>query len=239
MPTARSRQCQLANRDREEQRRVADAVRSLTADRDRLAARVAALERNLDEVTGSIPPSTQAARSVPGGAGNPTASISAPATIPAAPSPSASQADGASGNQSRVAAGHLAAGNPSATESVATKTEFGVDIGSNASVDGLRTLWSALKAAQPALFEGLRPVIAVREGQKTGALELQPCGRSASQRQLCGPALRGAWYLGSELPARRVRRAAAGTSISHVGIAVSTNRAQYDTPAGIALSLKS
>ncbi len=180
---------QLANRDREEQRRVADAVRSLTADRDRLAARVAALEHNLDEVTGSIPPSTQAARSVPGGAGNPTASISAPATIPAAPSPSASQADGASGNQSRVAAGHLAAGNPSATESVATKTEFGVDIGSNASIDGLRTLWLALKAAQPALFEGLRPVIAVREGQKTGALELHlvagPLPNASFAARLC------------------------------------------------------
>src|SRR5262249_2805146 len=50
---------QLANRSSEqeaEQRRLADAVRNLTADRDRLAARLTVLERNLDEVTGSIPP---------------------------------------------------------------------------------------------------------------------------------------------------------------------------------------
>ena len=38
-----------------ETRRLTDAVRVLTADRDRLAARLSALERNLDDVTGSIP----------------------------------------------------------------------------------------------------------------------------------------------------------------------------------------
>src|SRR5215470_1512497 len=38
-----------------EMRRLADVVRALAADRDRLAARVSALERNLDDVTGAIP----------------------------------------------------------------------------------------------------------------------------------------------------------------------------------------
>src|ERR1044072_8677414 len=45
---------QLANRpsDQEaEQRRLAEAVRTLTADRDRLAARLTVLERNLDQVS--------------------------------------------------------------------------------------------------------------------------------------------------------------------------------------------
>ena len=54
---------QLANRpsDQEaEQRRLAEAVRTLSADRDRLATRLTVLERNLDEVTGSIPPASQA-----------------------------------------------------------------------------------------------------------------------------------------------------------------------------------
>src|SRR5438309_1870625 len=47
---------QIASRqvDQEVERRLNEAVRALAADRDRLASRVAALERNLDDVTGSI-----------------------------------------------------------------------------------------------------------------------------------------------------------------------------------------
>src|SRR5436305_13705223 len=54
-----SRAPQLANRqaDQEaEQRRLAETIRALSADRDRLGARLTVLVRNLDEVTGSIPP---------------------------------------------------------------------------------------------------------------------------------------------------------------------------------------
>src|SRR5947208_16915903 len=49
---------QIASRqvDQEAERRLNEAVRALAADRDRLASRVAALERNLDDVTGSIAP---------------------------------------------------------------------------------------------------------------------------------------------------------------------------------------
>src|SRR5580704_11274934 len=62
-----------------ETRRLADAVRVLTADRDRLAARVSALERNLDDVTGAIP-------NRPGSdAGNPAASPLPPSLAPGPP----------------------------------------------------------------------------------------------------------------------------------------------------------
>ena len=61
-----------ATADDAETRRLADAVRKLTADRDRLATRVATLEQNLNDLTGSIsrtPPaaSTGAASSNPTG----------------------------------------------------------------------------------------------------------------------------------------------------------------------------
>src|ERR1043166_7368863 len=65
-----------------ETRRLADAVRALTADRERLAARVNALERNLDDVTGSIPSRAAPER---GGAANPAASPLPPTLAPAPP----------------------------------------------------------------------------------------------------------------------------------------------------------
>ena len=116
--------------------------------------------------------------------------------------------------QSRVAAGHLATGNPTAAESVATKTEFGVDLGGNATIDGLRTLWSNLKTSQPAMLEGLRPVIAIREGQKPGAIELRlvagPLANASIAARLCA-ALAAA---GQSCQPDRVRRAAAGAAVS-------------------------
>jgi hypothetical protein len=166
-----------------EQRRLAEAVRGLSADRDRLAARLATLERSLDEVTGSIPP--QAAR--PGSQTAPVASSSLP-PLPSAP-PIAQPAPAPSTSSSRIAAGHLATGAQSAADSVTTKTEFGVDVGGNTSIEGLRMLWSTLKSSQPAMLDGLRPLIAVREGQKPGTLELRlvagPLPNASIAARLC------------------------------------------------------
>jgi len=179
-PVRAARAPQLANRqfDQEaEQRRLSEAVRALTADRDRLAARINTLERNLD-VTGSIPPANATLN---------TALPAVPVLAAPLPPPTPQPASGAS-SQTRVAAGHLATGMPGPAESVATKTDFGIDVGGNASIEGLRTLWTTLKAGQPALFEGLRPVITVREG-KSGSVELRlvagPLPNASSAARLC------------------------------------------------------
>jgi hypothetical protein len=173
---------QLANQEAE-QRRLAEAVRILTADRDRLTARLTVIERNLDEVTGSIPPAAVAAK--PPQPVAPSVAVSPP---PAAASPPIQASQPAQTSQARVAAGHLATGT-NAADSVATKTDFGVDVGGNASIEGLRSLWSTLKAGQPALFDGLRPVIAVREGQKPGTVELRliagPLPNASIAARLC------------------------------------------------------
>jgi hypothetical protein len=169
-----------------EQRRLSETVRALAADRDRLQARLSTLERNLEDVTGSIP-----AKAAASNAPTTTAPLAAIAPL------------SGGGPSNRIAAGHLATGTPAAAESIATKTEFGVDIGGNSSVEGLRTLWSTLKAAQPALFEGLRPLITVREGQKPGVIELRLvagplpnasiaarlCATLAAANQTCQPAV--------------------------------------------------
>ena len=162
--TRNAKDLQLANRtlDQEaEQRRLSEAIRTLAADRDRLLARVTTLERGFEDVTGSI---GQQAAKAPVQAAAPM-----PAPLPATPAPSA-----AAPAQNRVAAGHLATGSsPAGADSVATKTEFGIDLGANTTIEGLRTLWTTVKANQPGLLEGLRPLIALREGQKSGSPELR------------------------------------------------------------------
>src|SRR3954468_4028197 len=171
----------LANRafDQEaEQRRLSEAVRMLAADRDRLLARVNTLERSLDDVTGSIGGAAPrvAAPGTPTAVAAPPVAVPAPiASTPAFPSaPSSAAAPSAPAHgQNRVASGYLANSNPMAAESVATKTEFGVDLGANTSVEGLKAQWAALRSGQPGLLEGLRPVGTLREAQKGGGVELR------------------------------------------------------------------
>ena len=165
-----------------ETRRLNEQVRVLAADRDRLLARVATLERSLDDVTGSIPanpaPATPAPAARPAPAVPPTAAAPPPAAAPpvAAPAPS-------------VRIGPPATVTPAGpAQSVATKTDFGIDVGGNATVEGLRALWANLKSAQPALFDGLRPVIAIRDGGSAGVelrLVAGPVANAAAAARLC------------------------------------------------------
>jgi hypothetical protein len=200
-----------------EAKRLADSVKLLAADRDRLLARLDALERNV-EVTGSIPHDKQAPATPPAPVPMtalppgwsmtpstiPPAAGIAPSTLPpfgtsgastppsrsAAPAPSqqtdrpgASAAPGAS-----PAPGALTA-NEQGAESTVTRTEFGVDVGGNHTLDGLRTLWSSIRGSHGALFDGLRPLVAVREGNKPGAVELRlvagPLANAVAAARLC------------------------------------------------------
>jgi hypothetical protein len=179
---ARAPNPQLAGRfDAElEARRLNEAVRVLSADRDRLIARVAVLERNLDDVTGSIPAN-------PPAAATPRAAPVLPQIPPQAAAPAASPVP--SPAPGRVTTGHnTAIGTAGPAQSIATKTDFGIDVGGNTSLEGLRTIWTNLKTSQPALLEGLRPVIAIRENGK-GAVELRlvagPLGNAGAAARLC------------------------------------------------------
>jgi hypothetical protein len=160
-------------------------VRALSADRDRLLARLDALERNVD-VTGALPRDNAPAPSAPV---LPSTSLSPGTSTSALPGWSLTpNLPAAVGNQNATAAAGLSA-SEQAVGSVATKTEFAVDIGGDATFDGLRALWASLKGAHGALFEGLRPVVSVREGNKPGALELRllvgPLGNAATAARLC------------------------------------------------------
>lgn len=183
-----------------ETRQMAAALRSLSADRDRLLARVTVLERSVDDVvTGSIPraaakpppqadpapkPDTPAADAAAAPAARPVvvgpsliATMSSPLTIPS-PSPEA---------LARIGLPSL----PSIDEeNIATRTEFGVDIGNGPNLAALRNAWSVIRRNHGDLFEGLYPIIAIRDGTRPGAVDLRliigPLNNAAAAARLCG-----------------------------------------------------
>jgi hypothetical protein len=188
-----------------ETRRLSEAVRTLTADRDRLVARVSALERSLDDVTGALPKGDGRAAPPATPAPAPAPEMAAPVPAPA-PEPPRTIPLGRSQPQassvplpgsllplvqpsSRVAAGFSTTADFAASGSVATRTDFGIDLGSAASVDGLRTLWSTVRSGHVSLLDGLTPVIAIREGPKPGAMELRliagPIANAGLAARLC------------------------------------------------------
>ena len=124
-------------------RRLADQLRNLSEDRDRLLARVTVLERNYEDATGTVERLAK-----------PRADVAPAAPAPVQPA-------------SRTAV--LA---PDSIEGLLTKTEFGVDLGGAPSVAALRAVWDRIRRTHIVQLEGLRPVIGVREGQ-TGQVELR------------------------------------------------------------------
>jgi hypothetical protein len=161
-----------------EVKRLTEAMRALAADRDRLQERVATLERNLDDVTGSIshttrtisikPPTEPPASAEPPESAErvPPAplALAPPAATPSPPSAAVSTSPPAAAPIPPQAATPPAAipvplprpqpvvtapAAPTANRAVATKTEFGVDVGGGRSVENLQVLWFK-GAARPA-----------------------------------------------------------------------------------------
>ena len=180
-----------------ETRRLAETVRMLAADRERLTARIGTLERNLEDMTGSIRrqsaksdaagptmPSTVAAPAAPTPpAATPEAaapkapeaaseppSTATPAPVAAAPPAPAAAAPAAPPRPERVAAAPV----PTVEETPEPpKPEFGVDVGGAVNFEGLRVLWSSTKTGNGALLEGMHPIVAVRENSRTKGADLR------------------------------------------------------------------
>jgi hypothetical protein len=175
-----------------ESQRLALQVRDLTADREKLNARIATLEHNLEDMTGSIKQQTAqlaAARAVmapPPTLGAPATTASVPAAKPALPAltpitpkvvtepaPSASEPAAAEKTAEvpmppvRVAA---APASEPAAEPPSAKIEFGVDLGAAASMEALRMHWAAVKANYGPLLAGLRPHATEHRKQPSGVI---------------------------------------------------------------------
>ena len=165
-------------RQADELRRVSERLRLLGEDRDRLLVRIAALERNYDDVTGSIGKLSAAARPAAEAPAGPLTAGPIQASPPPAPVASA---------PATVAAA-AASANPEPQDMPIPKGEFGVDLGGAASLASLRTAWDRLRRNHASHLGELQPVVAIRE-IRGGQIELRlvagPIANAAAASRLC------------------------------------------------------
>jgi cell division septation protein DedD len=161
-----------------EGRQLAETVRMLTADRERLLARIAALEHSVDDVTGSIARVEKAARAAPA-AIDPPATPSSPETTRASDqeAPTAAPANPPEPEiTSSVAAPEVLPPAPEPHASVqhspsnaVIRRQFGLDLGPSSSEEEVKAAWSAALRRHGALLQSLRPMVAIRQRPRGGA----------------------------------------------------------------------
>jgi len=168
-------------------RQLTAAVRALTEDRDKINARLAAVEHNMDDMTGSIRSEIEAAKS---------SAAAAPAQQPAQPWPAAQPAGAAPAPATIAAITPPGAGTSPQPPSPLTEAtapaapaplEYGVDLGGGATMTVLKARWLSIAAAHPELLASMTPVVAVRE--RAGHAELRlvagPMTSPEAAAQLC------------------------------------------------------
>lgn len=163
-------------------RLLAQTVRGLAEDRDRMMTRLATLEHNLDDMTGSISQQIEAAKVASAPASSPWPSDEAPlpltpATLAAMIAPVAPPPAG------------LAMPLPPDAAAPASPPAYGADIGRAPSMKALHAQWTALHSAHPELFEGLQPVVTLKDNSRSNRAELRlvvgPFANAERAAQLC------------------------------------------------------
>jgi hypothetical protein len=163
-----------------ETRRLAEAVRGLTADGEQIKTRLASVEHDMNDVTGSVDreiAASNAARAVENGPSVSSTAATAALIPPAPPAP--------------IVAGSAPATIPADAAVLATPRtqQYGVDIGSGLTIVALRARWASLRAAHPDLLAGLQPIVSVREVARANRVELRlvagPFPQSAEAAQFC------------------------------------------------------
>jgi len=212
-----------------EARRLAVQVRELTADRDRLTARIATLERHLEDMTGSI--KRQDERLAAAATREPEMTLAPPgrARLPALMAPGADHAELPWFMSMRTPQAAEPPVPPQRTEAEAVplppmrastvnepepppgKGEFAIDLGGAASIETLRALWVSLKANHGPVLAGLQPLVAQHPKQPSGVtyrLVAGPLANAEEAARLCSrlPAARTGChptkFAGAQLAAR-------------------------------------
>ncbi len=158
-----------------ETRKLAEAVRGLAADGDQIKSRLSAVEHDMDDVTGSIGQQIEAADAARRAAENgPTAAATAAATLSLAPA--------------ALRPASLASP-PKPSADAAPPAEYAVDIGSGLTIEALRARWLAIYSAHPQLFDGMRPIVGIKEVPHGSRIELRlvvgPISQPGAATQLC------------------------------------------------------
>lgn len=192
----------------EENRRLETRLRELAADRDKLNARLATLEQNFSDLTGSIKrdisavaATALAAKQEPPPAAAPVlsappASTAAPVVRPE-PAPQAPVAEVPARGEAASEKPPQVVNVPMPPTRVATATqaapeeprkpELGVDLGGARSMEILQARWVAVKANFGPVIEGLRPLAGYddRPGIIPYRLIVGPLPNGASAAQIC------------------------------------------------------
>ncbi len=163
-----------------ETRRLVEMVRSLAGDRERLMTRIASLERNLEDVTGSIkrqaalaPPAATPPPTAPAAGPQPTITVAPPNTSPPSAPPSEPAAAPPKAEPPDRTASLGPPGNVPELQPVEARPAGGVDLGGARDFDGLRTLWNITTATHPDLFDGLHAIVTVREDNRSRGADLR------------------------------------------------------------------
>ena len=176
--------------DNGETARLTEQLRLMISEQNRLFARLETLERNLNDLTGSIAQSAKPALAPENVAAPPAEFVTPPQTIPSNVTPlSTPLPDPASPARQAPVVAALAQDVTPAETSATAKVEFGVDLGSAPTVEALRTLWVAAKGKHAALLEGMRPIVTIRENARPGSVELRlvagPIPSAAAAARMC------------------------------------------------------
>jgi hypothetical protein len=168
-------------------RQLAGAIRGLNEDRDRLTKRLATLERDMDDTTGSIKrqiDSTQTTATTQNPAPWP---IDAP-PVPMMPADIAAMVKSTAPTPGSRPATTASVSMP-ADEAPYSPPPYAVDVGNASSMKGLQARWTGLLTAHPQLFAGLQPLVSLRENPRTSRAELHlvvgPFSNAEAATQLC------------------------------------------------------
>jgi hypothetical protein len=186
-------------------RQLAQAMRGLADDRDRLASRLSSVERDMRETTGLIKQQIEAAKaeaikSARQAAPWPDSAQPVPMTIadvavmvktvsPASPSAAELPSSTAAATSAASPAPSNAADNAAPEATAALGQAYGVDLGAASTMKTLHHRWVSLRTAHPQLFEGIQPVVSVKQNPRTGHTELHlivgPYANAETAAQFC------------------------------------------------------
>jgi hypothetical protein len=179
-------------------RQLAQALRSLADDRDRLATRLNAFEREMRDMNAGIKQQIEAAK-----ADAIKTAKQAPAWPDSAPpvpmtladiavmvkriSPAPANAADTTPPPAASSTNTAEPAPPDTTGSVGQS--YGVDLGTASTIKTLNQRWVSLRTAHPQLFEGAQPVVSVKQNPRTGRTELHlivgPYANAETAAQFC------------------------------------------------------